>query len=112
MRKINLILSRRRLLMTAVLALPIDAGAARAQTLRVTIDKMAFSPAELTAKAGDTIEWINNDVFAHTATVKGGFEVMLPPKKSGSVVVETAGTIDYYCRFHPNMKGRIAVSGP
>ena len=20
-----------------------------------------------------------------------------------------AGTIDYYCRFHPNMKGRISV---
>jgi hypothetical protein len=56
---------------------------------------MAFSPAEIEAKAGDTIEWINNDVFAHTATVQGGFEVMLPPKKSGSAVVEMAGTVDY-----------------
>jgi plastocyanin len=95
--------------MTAVLALPIGAGAAKAQTLRVTIDKMAFSPVEIEAKAGDTIEWINNDAFAHTATVKGGFEVMLPPKKSGSAIVEKSGTVDYYCRFHPNMKGRIKV---
>jgi plastocyanin len=104
------VLSRRHLLMTAALALPLGAGMARAQTLRVTIDKMAFSPAEIEAKAGDTIEWINNDVFAHTATVQGGFEVMLPPKKSGSAVVEMAGTVDYYCRFHPNMKGRIKIA--
>lgn len=97
------------MLLTAVLALPIGTGTARAQTLRIMIDKMAFSPLEIEAKAGDTIEWINNDVFAHTATVKGGFEVMLPPRKSGSVVVEKAGTVDYYCRFHPNMKGRIKV---
>jgi len=103
-------LTRRHLVMTAVLALPIGAGTASAQTLRVTIDKMAFSPAEIEAKAGDTIEWVNNDAFAHTATVKGGFEVMLPPKKSGSVVVGTAGTVDYYCRFHPNMKGRIEIA--
>ena len=37
---------------------------------------------------------------------------MLPPKKSGSVVVEKAGAVDYYCRFHPNMKGRIKVTSP
>jgi plastocyanin len=44
--------------------------------------------------------------------VKGGFEIMLPLKKSGSVAMEKAGAIDYYCRFHPNMKGRITVSIP
>jgi plastocyanin len=103
-------LTRRHLVMTVVLALPIGAGTAKAQTLRITIDKMAFSPTEIEARTGDTIEWINNDAFAHTATVKGGFEVMLPPKKSGSVVVGTAGTVDYYCRFHPNMKGRIKIA--
>jgi plastocyanin len=95
--------------MTAVLALPIGVRTASAQTLRITIDKMAFSPVEIEARAGDTVEWTNNDAFAHTATVKGGFEIMLPPKKSGTVVVDKAGTIDYYCRFHPNMKGRITV---
>jgi plastocyanin len=105
-------LTRRHLLMTTVLALPIGAGAAKAQTLRITIDRMVFLPAEVEAKAGDTIEWINNDAFAHTATVKGGLEIMLPPKKSGSVVMEKAGIVDYYCRFHPNIKGRIKVASP
>jgi plastocyanin len=103
-------LTRRQLLLSAELALPLGAGAARAQTLRVTIDKMAFLPADIEARAGDTIEWINNDLFAHTATVKGDFEVMLPPKRSGSAVMEKAGTVDYYCRFHPNMKGRIRIA--
>lgn len=103
-------LTRRHLLMTAVLALPAGTSTARARTLQVAIDKMAFSPAEIEVKAGDTIEWVNNDTFAHTATVKGGFEITLPPKKSGGVVLEKAGSIDYYCRFHPNMKGRINVT--
>jgi plastocyanin len=110
MRKGNFMLTRRHLLMTAVPALPTGVGTAQAQTLRVTIDKMSFSPSEMEAKVGDTIEWVNNDAFAHTATVKGGFEIMLPPKKSGSMVMEKAGTVDYYCRFHPNMKGRIRVT--
>jgi plastocyanin len=103
--------TRRCLAMTvAVLALSIGAATARAETLHITIDKLGFSPPAIDAKVGDTIEWTNNDAFAHTATVKGGFDVMLAPKKSGSVVVGTAGTLDYYCRFHPNMKGHITVA--
>jgi plastocyanin len=98
--------------MTAALALIFSAGMAEAETIEVAVDKMAFSPADIEAKVGDTIEWTNKDAFVHTATVKGGFEIMLPLKKSGSVVMEKAGAIDYYCRFHPNMKGRITVSPP
>ena len=64
-------------------ALVLGAGAARAATITVTIEKMAFSPTEVSARIGDTIEWVNK-----------------------------AGTVDYFCRFHPNMKGRIVVSQP
>ena len=85
---------------------------AQAETITVTIEKMAFSPKEISAKVGDTIEWVNNDAFVHTATVKGGWEVMLPVKKSGSITFDKAETIDYFCRFHPNMKGRITVTAP
>jgi plastocyanin len=95
---------------TAVLALSTGAGTVSAETRHIAIDKLGFAPSEIDAKIGDTIEWTNNDAFAHTATVKGGFDVMLAPKKSGSAVVGTAGTLDYYCRFHPNMKGRIKVA--
>jgi plastocyanin len=104
--------SQRHVRMIAALALIFSAGTAEAETIEVTVDKMTFSPADIEAKIGDTIEWINKDVFVHTATVKGGFEIMLPLKKSGSVVMEKVGAIDYYCRFHPDMKGHITVSLP
>ncbi len=102
--------SRWRFPVLVALALAAGAVSAQAKTITVTVDKMAFSPADITAKVGDTVEWVNKDAFAHTATVKGGWEVMLPVKKSGSIVMDKAGTIDYICRFHPNMKGQITVS--
>ena len=92
------------------LALTIVAAPVKAETIQVTIDKLVFSPATVEAKVGDTIEWVNKDVFAHTATVKGGWEVMIPPKKSASLTLKAAGAVDYFCRFHPNMKGRLVVA--
>lgn len=91
-------------------AVAVASAPAHAETIRVTIEKLVYAPATVKAKVGDTIEWVNHDILAHTATVKGGWEVMIPPKQSGSFVVKKAETIDYYCRFHPNMKGRIEVT--
>jgi plastocyanin len=101
---------RQSIFIAATLAFGLFGAAAQAETIQVQINKLVYNPIDVQAKVGDTIEWVNNDPFAHTATVKGGWEVMLPPKKSGTYVVTEAGTIDYYCRFHPNMKGRIIVS--
>jgi len=99
-----------RLLWLAVPALVLAAVPAAAATIQVTIDKLVFSPANVEAKVGDTIEWVNKDVIAHTATVKGSWEVMMPPKKSASLTLKAAGAVDYFCRFHPNMKGHLDVS--
>jgi plastocyanin len=82
---------------------------AHADTIRVVVDRLVFSPAEINARVGDTIEWVNKDVLAHTATVKGDWDVMIPPKKNATFVVKKAGSVEYYCRFHPNMKGRITA---
>jgi len=94
----------------AVLASMLAAAVpAQAGTIQVVIEKLAFSPAEISAHVGDTIEWINKDPLAHTATVKGGWEVMIPAKKTVSRKLETAEAVDFYCRFHPNMTGRLTV---
>src|SRR5476651_1265966 len=88
----------------AVLALgaPVSAHAA---TIQITMQNLVISPAEATAKVGDTVELINNDVLAHTATARNGdFDVTMPPKKTVTFVLKKAGAVDYYCRFHPNMK--------
>ncbi|HEY4405414.1 MAG TPA: amicyanin, partial [Xanthobacteraceae bacterium] len=56
------------------------------------------------------IEWINKDVVAHTATVRGDWEVMVAANKSASLVLQKPGAVEYYCRFHPNMKAHITVN--
>ena len=101
----------RPLLLAPTLALALIASSpALAATIEVTIDKLVFSPASIQAKVGDTIEWTNKDILAHTATVKGGWDVMIPAKSKGKVTLKAAGAVDYFCRFHPNMKGHVEVT--
>lgn len=99
-----------RALIASIFISAMGLAPAHAATIQVTIDKLVFSPADISAKAGDTVEWVNNDILAHTATVRGGWDVMIPPKKTVSFVLKDAGDVEYYCRFHPNMKGHIAVA--
>jgi plastocyanin len=84
---------------------------ARAATIQISMENLEIAPAEASAKVGDTIEWINKDIFAHTATAKNGdFDVTIPPKKTVTLVLKKAGTIGYFCRFHPNMKATLAIA--
>ncbi len=99
----------RSLLALTSLAWVMNFVPAHAETIRVAVDKLVFEPAEISVKVGDTIEWVNKDVLAHTATVKGDWDVIIPPKKNATFVVKKAGSVEYYCRFHPNMKGKITA---
>lgn len=93
------------------LLLALAAGSARAETIQIKIAKLAFVPAQVTAHVGDTIEWVNDDFLVHTATARNGaWDLTVRPSASASVVLTGAGIVDYYCRFHPNMIGRITVS--
>jgi plastocyanin len=104
--------------MTPRWILPLVAGlavgisvSAHAATIQIEMENLVFSPAQGSAKVGDTIEWINKDIFAHTATARNGdWDVTLPPKKTVTSVLKKAGTIEYYCRFHPNMKATLVVT--
>jgi plastocyanin len=93
------------------LALTVFAVPAHAATIQIVMQDLVFTPAEVSAKVGDTIEWVNKDVFAHTATARNGdFDVNLPPKKTVTSVLNKAGTVEYYCRFHPNMKAVLKIA--
>ncbi|PDT71512.1 amicyanin [Bradyrhizobium sp. C9] len=84
---------------------------AHAATIQIVMENMVISPAEASAKVGDTIEWVNKDILAHTATAKNGdFDVTIAPKKAARSVLTKAGTVDYYCRFHPNMKAVLTIT--
>ena len=96
---------------TLALAFGSVAVLAHAETIQIAIQDLAFSPPEVSAKVGDTIEWVNKDVFAHTATARNGdFDVNQPPKKTVTSVLKRAGTVEYYCRYHPNMRAVLKIS--
>jgi plastocyanin len=102
---------RAKLYSFAAAALVLFATRAVAETIRVRVAKLAFTPAEISARVGDTIEWVNTDFLAHTATARSKeWDVMIAPNKTGRVTLKHAGSIDYYCRFHPNMSGRISIA--
>jgi plastocyanin len=101
---------RGRIHFITALVLTAMAVPSHAATIQIVMQNLEISPAEVSARVGDAIEWINKDVFAHTATAKNGdFDVTLQPNKSSSFVLKNAGNVDYYCRFHPNMKATLKI---
>jgi plastocyanin len=93
------------------LVLSIIAVPAHAATIQIVMQNLVFAPTEISAKVGDTIEWVNNDAFLHSATARnGGFDVNIPPKKTVTSVLKKAGTVEYYCRYHPNMKAVLKIA--
>ena len=102
---------RRTLPLLTALMLGAMAVPAHAATIQVVMENLVVSPAAASAKVGDTVEWINKDVFVHTATARNGdFDVNSAPKKTVTSVLKKAGTVEYYCRFHPNMKAVLTIA--
>jgi plastocyanin len=100
-----------RLCALSALAFAAFAMPASAETIRVNVDKLVYSPAKVSAHVGDTIEWTNADILLHTATARTkDFDVNLPVKGAGRVTLKKAGEIEYFCKIHPNMVGHISVA--
>lgn len=78
----------------------------------VIIKQMHFDPTQLTVNAGDTVEWKNEDIFAHTVTADDGSfnSGLIAPGSSWSTVIQGQGTIGYHCTPHPNMTAKLIVS--
>src|SRR5687767_6206645 len=74
---------------------------------RVVIAKMKFGPVPRNQRVGDTIVWVNQDMFRHTATARDrSFNLDLQPKASAKMVIRRPGTIAFYCIYHPGMTGQ------
>lgn len=83
-------------------------------THTVEIREMAFRPAELRVRAGDTIVWVNRDFVQHTATAPDSAWTS-PPLARGErwrMVARGPGTSTYICAFHPAMEARLMVDSP
>ena len=91
-----------------LMTLPIDP--ASAAEYRIAIAKMKFGAVPAVLHVGDVIVWLNDDMFRHTATARDKtFDVDLPPKSEKRMTIEKAGALDFYCRFHPAMTGRLDI---
>lgn len=80
------------------------------KTYTVQIKQMQFQPAELTVGSGDTVVFVNNDMFVHDVTDEvnkaWSSSPMAPGSKWKMVVTEDA---NYYCSIHVVMKGKLLV---
>jgi plastocyanin len=86
-------------------------AAAAPQTHVVIMDKMKFGAVPTNIRKGDTILWVNRDLFRHTATAANkSFDVDLPPKTQKSMIVRTSGSIAFICKYHPGMRGVLRVA--
>lgn len=77
----------------------------------VVMANMSFGKLPAGVKVGDTITWVNRDTVPHTATARDkSFDVRVQQGQSVSMVVKKAGSIAFYCIYHPAMRGTLAVA--
>ncbi len=124
MQKSGTVISRRRVVTAALLAVPLaslsrligsDEGSVQAADVSVNIMNFKFDPTPLTIPVGTTVVWTNQDTAPHNATSDPGsaftFATSLLQKgQSDKVTFTTPGTFTYYCTVHPNMHGTVVVT--
>ena len=108
-------------------------AAAETYTVKLGSDKgmLAFEPAKLTVKPGDTIKWVNNKVPPHNvvfdaaknptksadlAKALSHKKLMMSPGQTQETTFPTdaaAGTYTFYCEPHrgAGMVGQVTVKG-
>jgi plastocyanin len=103
---------RRRVLVAGGLLLAGVAGRSDAGARHVvTIDAFAFTPASLAVRPGDVVRWTNADPVPHTVTAAGAFDSgSIAAGAAWTLKAERAGRFDYFCAFHPMMKGTLVVA--
>jgi plastocyanin len=70
----------------------------------------SFSPGSVTIAVGKTIEWENEDTFAHTTTSDTGlWNGTMGPNGDFRRTFTVAGTFNYRCTIHAGMDGTIIV---
>ena len=80
-------------------------------THTVTISGTRFHPKVLTVKTGDSIVWVNKDLFPHTATSRaGGFDSReIGAGRSWTYTARATGEFPYRCTLHPTMRAILRV---
>lgn len=95
-----------------LLALTFSLGGCGPKAMKtIVVDKLAFGPAPAELHVGEVVQWVNKDMFQHSATAEdASFDLDLQPGSSGSTPLRRTGLIKYYCRYHPGMTGVLRVA--
>jgi len=82
-------------------------------TVALVAADLAFEPSELSASAGDTIEFTNEDDAPHTFTAEdAGIDEDVDPQGEVTISLEGVdpGSYDFVCTIHPDMTGTLEVT--
>ena len=79
----------------------------------IDIKDFLFDPADATVKVGTKVTWTNSDAVAHNVVADDGSfkSESLNKGDTFSFTPTKAGSFDYVCTFHPNMKATLTVTG-
>lgn len=84
-----------------------------ANLLTVTIKGGVYSPNPVMVQVGQSVNWLNSDPIAHTATDPGVFDTgSIAPTSAADapVLFSTVGTYNYHCTLHANENATIIVT--
>jgi plastocyanin len=87
------------------------AGSTTAPKPDVKIAGFIFGPSKHTGTVGQPVTWTNEDDSPHQVTIvstKDRSPIILKGQSAG-MAFNTAGTYEYICGLHPNMKGTVEV---
>ena len=87
-------------------------GAAAEGTVEIVMKGFQFDPAVAQLKVGQEITWRNEDTAPHDAfSEKDGLDTAdINQGETTEFTPEKAGTIEYICSIHPQMKGTLEIS--
>ena len=81
-----------------------------------TIHSFQFLPPEIDIEVGTTVVWTNNDVVAHTVTLRASGKDQLfsspylTPGQTFSYTFDKPGTYPIFCMPHPFMTQTVVVT--
>ncbi len=68
-----------------------------------------YAPEKIVIAKGEKVTWINNDWVSHTVTSQSFASGNMSPGQVFTHVFNKPGVYNYYCNYHPNMKGMVVV---
>ena len=86
-------------------------GSTAEGTREVVMRDFKFEPSELTVKVGQSVTWRNEDSDKHDAfSEEAGLDTAdIGKGDTATFQPDEAGTIEYICSLHPQMKGTLDV---